>query len=172
LLPVPSSTSRVAPGIDVKGEGGYVVAPPSVHPDGPQYRWLNDEPVAEAPSWLLVLARKPSPPLPSPPTNNSPRKSFGSPGGYGAAALRSEIDTLANTCNGNRNNQLFKSSASLHELVAGQELKDNDVTEALIKACEANGLLAEDGLRSVLATIHSGAKAGRTKPRKRPEVRP
>ena len=29
------------PGGDVKGEGGYVVAPPSIHPDGPAYTWAN-----------------------------------------------------------------------------------------------------------------------------------
>ena len=30
---------RLAPGVDLKGEGGYVVAPPSVHPSGQRYVW-------------------------------------------------------------------------------------------------------------------------------------
>ena len=30
--------------IDIKGEGGYVVAPPSIHPSGAQYTFLNDMP--------------------------------------------------------------------------------------------------------------------------------
>jgi len=38
--PGPVKTTRM-PGGDVKGEGGYVVAPPSIHPDGPAYTWAN-----------------------------------------------------------------------------------------------------------------------------------
>jgi hypothetical protein len=57
--PVPSSVGRVAEGIDVRGDGGYVVAPPSIGVTGNQYHWVNDEPICEAPSWLLRLARGP-----------------------------------------------------------------------------------------------------------------
>jgi RecA-family ATPase len=42
------------PGVDIRGDGGMVVAPPSVRKDGP-YRWLNNLPIAEAPAWLLQL---------------------------------------------------------------------------------------------------------------------
>lgn len=43
------------PGIDIRGEGGYVVAPPSQHASGQRYRWEApaDTPIADAPTWLL-----------------------------------------------------------------------------------------------------------------------
>ena len=49
------------PGCDIKGDGGLVVAPPSIHPDGYSYRWetpLGDQPIALTPPWLLKLIRK------------------------------------------------------------------------------------------------------------------
>ena len=53
--PVRNSTSKIAPGIDVRGDGGYVLAPPSVHPSGRLYCWSVDsaDTFAAAPEWLL-----------------------------------------------------------------------------------------------------------------------
>jgi hypothetical protein len=54
-----NSASKIAPGIDVRAEGGMVIAPPSVKPVG-AYRWLNDGiPIADAPDWLIKLATAP-----------------------------------------------------------------------------------------------------------------
>ncbi len=46
---VKSSASEIAPGLDVKGDGGYIVAPPSIHPSGAPYEWDGDTPLAEWP---------------------------------------------------------------------------------------------------------------------------
>jgi Bifunctional DNA primase/polymerase, N-terminal len=49
------------PGLDFKGDGGYVVAPPSRHASGRVYQWLVDwriVPLAPVPDWLLELIRK------------------------------------------------------------------------------------------------------------------
>jgi hypothetical protein len=48
----------LAPGIDLRGDGGYVVAPPSIHPSGRPYVWVpsrepNGAPLAPFPGWLL-----------------------------------------------------------------------------------------------------------------------
>jgi hypothetical protein len=50
----------LAPGIDLRGDGGYVVAPPSVHPSGRLYRFEashhpDETALAAAPDWLLRL---------------------------------------------------------------------------------------------------------------------
>lgn len=51
------SVSRVAKAIDVRANGGYVVAPPSIHPNGRQYEWSVDSGsgFAHAPDWLIDL---------------------------------------------------------------------------------------------------------------------
>ena len=41
-MEVRNSAGRIAAGIDVRGEGGYVLAPPSVHPSGRRYCWSVD----------------------------------------------------------------------------------------------------------------------------------
>jgi hypothetical protein len=50
-----NTTSRIAPGVDVRGEGGMVIAPPSVRSDG-SYVWLNNARTADAPEWLVESA--------------------------------------------------------------------------------------------------------------------
>lgn len=54
------SEQAIAPGVDVKGDGGYVVGPPSRHISGNAYEWLvhpDDEDIPEAPEWLLEHLR-------------------------------------------------------------------------------------------------------------------
>jgi Bifunctional DNA primase/polymerase, N-terminal/Protein of unknown function (DUF3987) len=60
------SRSGVAEGIDVRGDKGYVLAPPSNHISGNDYEWIVglDKPIAEAPAWVLALVVK-SPPSPA-----------------------------------------------------------------------------------------------------------
>jgi hypothetical protein len=170
-IPIPSSLSHVAAGIDVKAQGGYIVVAPSVHPDGPLYRWINDEPIVEAPKWLVALARKAVPPQQPIVLPSAPQGSSGPPGAYGAAALRREIEALTNTAPGGRNNRLNRASFCLHQLVAGGEIPDSgDVKRHLVNASIANGLVDDDGIRSVLRTIASGARAGMLHPRSRPKL--
>jgi hypothetical protein len=54
---------KVAPGIDLRGTGGYVVAPPSIHPNGKEYQWApsrrHDEvEIAILPDWFAKLIER------------------------------------------------------------------------------------------------------------------
>jgi putative DNA primase/helicase len=52
---------RVAPGLDVKASGGYVVAPPSTGPNGQPYEWIlspEETELAEPPEWLMGLLER------------------------------------------------------------------------------------------------------------------
>jgi Bifunctional DNA primase/polymerase, N-terminal/Primase C terminal 1 (PriCT-1) len=56
---VPNSRGTIAPGIDVRGDGGYVIAPPSQHHSGNRYKWADGydfrhAPLTDAPPWLLA----------------------------------------------------------------------------------------------------------------------
>lgn len=65
-----NSASQVAPKVDVRGTGGYVVIPPSPHPNGRNYEWLKDRgpentDIMEAPEWLIALVTSPKVEAPS-----------------------------------------------------------------------------------------------------------
>lgn len=54
-----ASRINAATGIDIWGNGGQVVLPPSIV-FGVRYEWLNDLPVADLPAWLLAVFDEPS----------------------------------------------------------------------------------------------------------------
>jgi putative DNA primase/helicase len=168
-VPVPGSDSKLAPKIDVRADGGYAVAPPSIHPSGAIYRWLNKLSPAPAPDWLIALGCfKPQPPafIITPRPRNNLIVSASS-AAYGKAALEREIERLVHASSGMRNAELNRASFRLGQLIAGSELNAETVQQRLIAAAEANGLLPENGLRAVQATIQSGATAGLRFPRDR-----
>ena len=50
-----NSAGKLGPGLDVRGEGGYVVLAPSLPCSGNRYEWLNDADPALPPNWVIVL---------------------------------------------------------------------------------------------------------------------
>jgi putative DNA primase/helicase len=65
--PVKSRPLADKPGLDIKGDGGSFVAPPSLHISGVRYAWQPDmgpdTPLAPIPDWLLELAKEAAKPL-------------------------------------------------------------------------------------------------------------
>jgi hypothetical protein len=167
--PIQSSAGRIAAGIDVRGDGAYAIVPPSVHPSGRSYSWSADSPedMAAAPPWLVELARRRPAPISERALANLRARHSGAPGAYGQAALDRESADLAATLPGGRNHALNRAAFRLFQLVAGGELKRDQVVERLIDACHRNSLIKDDGEHSVIKTIHSGAGAGLKFPRAR-----
>ncbi|MEO6829441.1 MAG: bifunctional DNA primase/polymerase, partial [Acidobacteriaceae bacterium] len=54
-VPIRNSAGILGKGLDIRADGGYVVAPPSLHPSGLLYKWLvPEQPLAEVPTWMLT----------------------------------------------------------------------------------------------------------------------
>jgi hypothetical protein len=80
---------------------------------------------------------------------------------YSRAALRSELNTLARTQIGARNNQLNRSAFSLGQLLAVGFLDHTEVEHSLTMVATAIGL----GGREIQATLRSGLETGMRHPR-------
>lgn len=160
---------------EIRAGGHYMVLPPSTHPSGAVYRWLDGlapecVAVAELPAWGRELMRggPEHQQAPATPQRAAQRR------GYGQVALSREVGELTTALPGERNPRLNTAAFSLGQLVAGGELEEHEVREALLRACTANGLLGEDGKRACERTIDSGLTSGKRSPRhgNRPAPRP
>lgn len=155
------------PGLDVRTNGGSVAVPPSAKPAG-RYEWVTP-PVAtelppDAPEWLLALIDPP----PLPPRAFEPIRvtSSGRTARYVATAVNEECGELARMGpNTGRNLKLFQAAANLFSLVGANLLPEDDAWAALERAASDCGLVQEDGLHAVRATIKSGADRGLANPR-------
>lgn len=160
-IEIGNSTGRVGGGLDVRGEGGYVLAPPSLHPAGVTYTWEVRVPLALMPEWLVELARKPDW------AHTNPSEAIrllelGQHGSrYGLAALEGETDSVRHAPEGTRNHRLNVAAFQLGQLVGGGELARSVVEAELLAAALGAGL----GRIEAERTIASGLNAGTAYPR-------
>lgn len=152
---------KFAPGLDVRGEGGYVIAAHSVRDDGTFYDLATDHEPADAPQWLLelVVKRQAAAPVQNAANDNS---------AYVEAAISGEISALVSTRSG-RNNALNDASFNLGTLVGAGVLSRGEAEARLYGAAVANGYVAKDGEHAARATISSGLDSGESNPRQIPE---
>jgi len=156
--PVPNSAGKLGEGVDVRGDGGFIVAAPSRHHTGAVYTWTHPLPVAPTPGWLLNLL---DPPTAAPAAPAVVPVGEGVRSRYARAALAREADRVRAAQPGGRNATLNAAAFALGTLVGAGTLTDADVHAALLPAAAAAGL-AE---REARATIASGLSAGAARPR-------
>lgn len=165
--------AAIAPGVDTRGGGGYIVAPGSVMADGRTYEWLDHDgfgmpEFADAPQWLLdlVVAKEPAPqPTPAEPY----RHQRGENTVYVERAVEAECNKAASAPVGERGQQLFASACALGEFVAAGAITRGQAEDMLLSAASSSGVLGKDGERSTRDRIKRGLDKTKNSPRQIPE---
>jgi hypothetical protein len=173
LFPPTGLGNRVGllPGVDWRGRGGLVVAPPSRHASGQPYQWVRTLAV-ELPTVPDGLQAWLAPPrverttLP-PPQHGAGRS--GRPGErYAQAALKREAAAVRAAAPGTCNHTLNRAAFNLGQLVAAGLLDAEQVRAVLLEAALAAPATGHaDRARKARATIDSGLAGGARKPRRR-----
>jgi putative DNA primase/helicase len=154
-------------GIDIRGDGGYVVAPPSTHKSGRRYELIEPSPDLCESVWLdripQVEAEKARQPAPAP--TNGARSSISD--AYVRSAMERELGKLAQAAEGQRNDQLNRSAFALGQLVGAGALDRHAVASELLLVASRTGL----PMQEAEVTIRSGLDSGERQPRNMPPAR-
>ena len=169
---VGNSAGRLGKGIDVRGDGGYVVAAGSVHNSGAHYRFvdgrgLDEIEIAPAPTWLLDLvtaegAASDEPVAIEIPT--VPPAKLDRARAYAESARRRELDRLAKAPMHQRNDTLNRVAFKLGQLLPYGILDSAVIAQDLAAMARTIGLDESE----IGPTIGSGLKAGGQCPRRLP----
>lgn len=170
-VPGVRNRGKLGVGLDVRGSGGFVIAPGSVTAEGNKYVWLDYDseglpPLADAPEWLLNLVL---PPIVAQTTSSAYTYQSGENELYVERAVEKELDLLASAMQGERGKQVNTSAFSLGTLVGAGVLTRGEAEAGLFDAAYANGVVAKDGEKEIRAKIRRGLDAGIKQPRAIPE---
>lgn len=163
---VRNSAGKLAPRVDVRGEGGYVCVP-----GGGGYEWIGAGPwvptgLVEPPAGLLnaILGQKAARDDQLELSADAAPRNFTDGAGsaaWAAAAFEEEVGRVASAKEGERNATLNTAAFNLGQIVATGGLMESEVRSRLQQAALGCGL--EDG--EALRTIASGLSAGMASPR-------
>lgn len=142
-----NSASKLAPYVDVRGEGGQVVVPPSIHPTTrTAYQWASTgEPGAFPVLAVHVDMRAPAQ-------------------GYGFTALLRESHAVRNAVEGTRRTVLNNAALKLGGLVAGGALDVGAVRSELTQSARLTGLPESEIQTTIDTALRDGAASPRTPP--------
>lgn len=139
-----NSSKAFPAGVDVRGEGGQFVAPPSIHESGRVYAWVDESvPVSPLPGWILKRLGSVEAPVSTSPTYDGPPATA-----WGAAAMAAEITQLEATTT-NRNDRFFLAACRLSEIANGGHIPWPTAEGELRFAALGTGLTVDEVERSM-----------------------
>jgi hypothetical protein len=152
------------PGLDLRGDGGLVVAPPSRHKSGGPYLFITaSRPIAPMPPELIAAL---APVKVAHRSMGQVRPFRGTLTPYAAAALEREAAEVAtHPPKTGRHVRLFAAAAALGEMIASGMLPRSLVEYRLREACDRNGMTAEGREREIEKAIACGIAKGMLSPR-------
>lgn len=167
LPPTTRVTSTGYGNIELRANGCYVIAPPSIHPSGKPYSISRPIPILNIPNmqdvvaWIKrLMVEKHGGQMPA--AAGKYQRPVRNGDYWAVVALQRESDAVRTASFGERNNTLNRAAFKLGQLVKEGRLSRTDVEQALMSA--AAGLAADDGEQAVIRTINSGLNAGMSKP--------
>ena len=136
------NTTGLYPGIDIRGEGGYVIAPPSIHSNGREYEWEigpEDCELCEADNLVMRFIRK----------------------RHTEVTRKPHFELPDNITQGHRNDTLYRYGCSLQS----QGFDDDEILEKLQSANQRCDIpLSDEEVATIFGSVTSYQKGSRFTP--------